>query len=142
MPHIRFYTGAAAANQEAAGSGDAVLLGIHMYSDVLPILQSYWGTELLGVRVGTQVLPLIDGDLGLRVTPFPDWLLRPYARANVGLSLLLVLPVPSAGAAVGLMMPLFNTIFFEVAVGIRRVFNYFDFQQSVDLVVLELSVGF
>ena len=142
MPHLRLYAGGAAANQASSGSGQAVLLGIQGYTDILPILQSYWGTEMLGVRVGTLVLPLIDGDVGVRMTPFPDWLLRPYVRANIGLSLLLFLPVPSAGLAFGMILPLFNTIFFDITFGVRRVFNVFDAQSSVDLGTMELSVGF
>jgi len=142
MPHLRLYAGGAAANQASSGSGSAVLLGIQGYTDILPILQSYWGTEMLGVQLGGSTLPIIDGDVGVRVTPFPDWLLRPYARANIGLSLLVFVPVPNAGVSVGLMLPVFNTIFFDITVGIRRVFNVFDAQSSVDLGTLEMSVGF
>ncbi|HVE87158.1 MAG TPA: hypothetical protein VND93_30090 [Myxococcales bacterium] len=142
MPHLRLYAGGAGANQVSNGSGAAVLLGIQGYSDILPWVQTYWGTELLGVRVGTFLFPVIDGDVGARFTPFPDWLLRPYARVNLGLSLLIILPVPSAGFALGVALPIFNTVFLDFAVGVRRAFNIFDANSTLDLGILELSVGF
>lgn len=143
MPHLRIYAGAAGANQIANGSGGAVLVGIQNYTDILvPVIQYYFGTELLGVRVGDVFLPVIDGDVGVRFTPFPDWVLRPYARANLGLSFLFVIPVPSAGFAVGLALPIANIIFFDAALGIRRAFNVFNANESLDLGLIELSVGF
>jgi len=142
MPHLRLYLGGAAANQAASGSGGAVLVGIQNYADILPVLQSYWGTELVGVQIGSVILPILGGDVGVRFTPFPDWFLRPYLRANLGVDFLVILPVPSAGLAIGVALPIFNAIFFDVAFGVRRVFNIFNASQSVDLAVVELSVGF
>src|SRR3954470_23222163 len=142
MPHVRFYAGAAGVNQVASGDGGAGLLGVQWYADLFPIFQWYWGVELVGVKFGTGFISVADGDVGIRFTPFPDWPLRPYLRGNVGLSLLIVLPIPSAGLAAGLMLPIFNTLFIDIAIGGRRVYNVFDTNQTVDLGLLELSFGF
>jgi hypothetical protein len=98
--------------------------------------------ELVGVGVGTGFLTLVDGDLGLRLTPFPDWPLRPYLRANVGLSVLVILPIPSTGVGLGMILPIFNTIFLDIAIGARRVYNVFNTAQTLDLGLMELSIGF
>jgi hypothetical protein len=135
MPHIRLYAGGAGVNQVASGNSGAGLLGIQWYGDLFPIIQWYWGLELLGVGVGTGVLGVIDGDGGARLTPFPDWPLRPYLRA-------VIVPVPSAGLALGLILPIFNTIFMDIAFGVRRVYYVFDTTKSIDLGVMELSIGF
>jgi hypothetical protein len=142
MPHLRFYAGGAGVNQVSSGSGGAGILGIQFYGDILPFLQWYWGGELVGVSVGSGFLAIADGDLGGRFTPFPDWPLRPYVRANLGLSLLVILPIPSAGLAVGMILPIFNTVFLDVAVGGRRVYNVFNTSQSLDLGLFEMSIGF
>lgn len=142
MAHLRLYLGGAGANQAANGAGGAALLGIQGYTDILPVIQSYWGTELAVVRVGTLTLPLLGGDIGARFTPFPDWLLRPYVRANLGLTFILIVPVPSAGLSLGLSLPIFNTIFFDLTLGTRRVFNIFNANESLELNQVELSIGF
>jgi len=142
MPHMRLYAGGAGVNQVSSGNGGAGLLGIQWYGDIFPIIQWYWGLELVGVGVGSGFLGLIDGDAGARLTPFPDWPLRPYLRANLGLSMVVIVPVPSAGLAVGMILPIFNTIFMDVAVGVRRVYYVFDTTKSIDLGVMELSIGF
>src|SRR5690348_16489791 len=82
-PPLRFYAGGAGVNQVSAGGGGAGILGIQFYGDILPFLQWYWGGELVGVSVGSGFLAIADGDLGARFTPFPDWPLRPYVRANL-----------------------------------------------------------
>ena len=63
-------------------------------------------------------------------------------RANVGLSVVVILPVPSAGVAVGMILPIFNTIFMDIALGARRVYYVFDTTKSIDLALMELSIGF
>ncbi|HYV44019.1 MAG TPA: hypothetical protein VFA20_04115 [Myxococcaceae bacterium] len=142
MPHVRFYAGGAGVNQASSGNGGAGLLGIQWYGDLFPIIQWYWGVELDGVGVGSGFLALVDGDLGARLTPFPDWPLRPYLRANVGMSVLVILPIPSAGIAVGMILPIFNTIFLDIALGGRRAYDVFDTTKSIDFGVMELSIGF
>jgi hypothetical protein len=92
--------------------------------------------------VGSGFLGVVDGDLGARLTPFPDWLLRPYLRANIGLSLVVIVPVPSVGLALGMTLPIFNTIFLDFAMGVRRVYYVFDTSKSLDLQLMELSIGF
>jgi hypothetical protein len=142
MPHIRFYAGGASANEVASGSGGAGLLGLQWYNDIFPILQWYTGIELVGVALGSGFIGVVDGDLGARLTPFPDWPLRPYLRANLGLSIVVVFPVPSAGLAVGMALSIFNTLFLDIAFGVRRVYYVFDTSKSIDLGLMELSFGF
>lgn len=142
MQHVRFYAGGAGVNQWATGNGGAGMLGVQWYNDLFPIIQWYSGVELIGVGVGTGFLGVVDFDLGARLTPFPDWLLRPYLRANLGLSVVVIVPVPSVGLALGMTLPIFNTIFLDFALGVRRVYYVFDTSKSLDLQLMELSIGF
>jgi hypothetical protein len=142
MPHLRIYLGAAGVQQQSSGSGGAIVLGVQGYSDMMPFLSWYWAAELIGARVGPIVLPVTNGDIGVRWTPFPTWLLRPYLRANVGLSFLLFLPVPSTGVGLGISLPVLDLVYLDAVVGVRRAFAIWDASQSLDLQLLELSVGF
>src|SRR5687768_17472762 len=71
MPRLRLFLGGAAAAQDNTGSGGAGILGVQGYGDLVgPHVSTYWGAELIGVQIGQLVFPLINGDLGLRWSPF------------------------------------------------------------------------
>jgi hypothetical protein len=46
------------------------------------------------------------------------------------------------GIGAGMILPIFNTLFLDIAFGARRVYNVFNTTQSLDLGVMELSIGF
>lgn len=142
MPHLRLHLGGAGVRQASSGTGGAIILGVQGYSDVQPFLSWYWGAELIGAQLGPIVLPVTNGDIGVRWTPFPDWIIRPYLRGNMGLSFLFILPVPSLGLGLGIALPLFNVVFLDAVVGVRRAFAFWDANQSVDIQLVELSLGF
>jgi hypothetical protein len=140
-PAARLYLGAASASKEN-GSGQGGLLGYQSFTVRGPHAASYWGAELLGVKVGDGAFPILTGDAGLRYVFLPDSFLRPYLRVNLGLSLVIILPVPSVGGAVGLDIPIGSELHADVTFGVRRVLNLFSLKDSLTLGVVELGVGF
>ncbi len=142
MPRARLYLGGAGA---ASGeqTGQAGVIGFQWFNPLGPNTASYFGLEVLGAKVGTNgILPVFTGDFGLRWAPFPEAFLRPYLRGSVGLSLLVILPVPSLSLGVGVAVPVANTFALDVSLGYRHAFNLFDATQPLRLATLDLGVGF
>jgi hypothetical protein len=141
MPHARLYLGPSAGQQGGSQIGTGGVVGFQGFNEITPSTASFWGLEILGWKVGSGVLPIFTGDFGLRWAPWPYAFLRPYATLNLGVSLLIILPVPSLALGAGLALPL-GGLTFDAGFRIRGALNLFDTSASVSIASVELGVGF
>lgn len=140
-PGARLYLGAAATSNNS-DTGSAIVLGYQGFWGRGRSVSGMWGLELLGVKLGNGYFPVFTGDLGLRFMPWPTGFLRPYVKGGVGLSLLIILPVPSVHFSLGLGIPLGPELVFDVSLSGRRAFNLFDVNNSINVATFELGLGF
>lgn len=142
MAVSRLYLGGAAGAQGSNQVGEGGVVGFQSFNEITPSTASFWGIELLGVRAGAGVLPIVTGDFGLRWAPLPYFFLKPYVTANLGLSLLIIVPVPSVALGVGVAVPLGDAIRIDLGLRARYALNIFDTSNSVTIGTLELGLGF
>jgi len=143
VPGARLYLGGVSSKLDAGGMGSGGVIGFQSFLGKGGALNSFWGVEILGVKVTESAfLPVLTGDFGLRLMPWPEGVLRPSLKGGVGISFLLILPVPSVTLSLGLGLPLGQEWVIDVAITVRRAFNLFDVNNSLTLGVLEVGVGF
>ncbi|MDQ3264878.1 MAG: hypothetical protein M3Y59_14615 [Myxococcota bacterium] len=142
MSRARLYLGPAAGQQGGAQVGQGGVLGFQGFTELSPSTSSFWGVEILGVQVGSGALPIFTGDLGLRYAPWPHAFLRPYGLVNLGISFLIIIPVPSLSAGVGVALPIGDVLSLDLGLRVRHALNIFNLSDSVNIAAVELGLGF
>jgi hypothetical protein len=141
MAKARLYVGPSAGAQ-ALNGGTGAVIGFQGFNEFSPNTASFWGIEVLAWKIGNGALPIFTGDFGLRWAPFPTAWLRPFLTANLGLSLLVIIPVPSFALGVGLAIPLGGSITLDAAFRARYALNYLNTAESVSIGSVEIGLGF
>lgn len=106
-------------------------------------VQGFWDVELMTYRLGANAAwPVLTVDGGMRWTPFPKLPVQPFLKANVGLSLLVIVPVPSIGLGIGASVPLGDEFAVDLTLGGRKALNYLDVNRSLDIGSMEVGLRF
>lgn len=144
VPGIRLYFGGANGRSDSGNVGSGGVLGFESFIGRGGVLNGFWGIEILGVQVGNgnSFVPFLTGDFGGRLMPWPDGIVRPYLKGGFGVTLVLIIPVPSLTLSLGLAVPIGQSFQIDVDLGVRRAFNIFNVADSVNIGTLEIGIGF
>lgn len=124
-------------------SGGGGVMGFESHSERTVAATTFWGLEGVGIKVGdTGTLPVLGGNFGLRYVFAADSSVRPFVKGNVGLSFLVVVPVPSLALSAGIDIPLGDVLHLDVTLSGREYLNIFDSTKSITAGTFEVGVGF
>ncbi len=141
-PGLRAYAGYVRLRGEGgATDGNGVVAGIQGHFWPANVFSPYWGAQLLAVSLSEGILPVLNGEVGLRVMPWPTAAVRPYLRASGGISFVLILPFPNAALSAGVAVPVGGWVF-DLGVTGRRGFNLVNPPNVTDEVSIQLGLGF
>jgi len=142
MPGLRLFAGyARLASDDGVASGHGGVLGLQGHFWPASAFTPYWGAQVLGAGVSEGFLPVLSGEFGARVMPWPSAAVRPYLRASAGLSFVLILPFPNGALSAGVALPVGGTVL-DLGVTGRRAFNLLNPGNAVDEVSVQLGFGF
>lgn len=137
----RLYLGGAGGRMGDSDSGGGAVIGYQWITGRGRHTATWFGLEVLGVQAGPGFVPLLTGDFGLKLVAFPQSFLRPYFTANLGVTMLLILPLPSLAVGFGAAVPI-GGMQVDLGLHYRRVFNIFDASKPLDIGTLQVGLGF
>ena len=135
----RLYVGGAGGRMGNTPAGGGAVVGYQWITGHGPHTATWLGLEVLGVQTGPGFVPLLTGDFGLKLVAFPRAFLRPYFTANLGVTMLLILPLPSLAVGVGAAVPI-GALQVDLGLHYRRVFNIFDANNPLDIATLQVGL--
>ena len=91
--------------------------------------------------VDGRPLPILDLDAMLRLRPDQDWTLRPFVSGGVGLSILLILPMPCITLGLGAELNL-GDLNLDLVLQARQIADIYITQDSITTTTLQVGVGF
>lgn len=102
-----------------------------------------YGVELMAYQAdGSNFpLPVLNLDAALRLTPWPDAKLVPYATAGLGMTVLLIVPFPDVTLSLGAELPL-GDLRLDAELHARTVLPLYPNTQPVNVGMLRLGLGF
>lgn len=87
------------------------------------------------------VLPVINLDASLRLTPWPDGRVVPYVSGGLGVSVLIIIPFPDLTLSLGAELPLGELRLYAELHG-RSILPLYPGTEQVNVSSLRLGVGF
>ena len=131
--------------------GDAVVGGSHSGFGSLGVQSVQQGTIVGGAfggelsafqPSGSQgVLPVLNLDASLRLTPWPDAKVMPYLTGGLGLSVLIIIPFPDVTLSLGAELPL-GELRLYAELHQRAILPLYPGTEQVNVSSLRLGVGF
>lgn len=137
----RLYLGGGSLKAQGQPAAEGGVFGYQSFTPRGRYTATFWGLEITGGRAGQAFVPFLTGDLGLRLAAFPNSPVRPWLRLNGGITMLLIIPLPSLALGLGATAFL-GEVGVDLGLTYRRAFNVFNVHEPVDLAVLELGVSF
>ena len=126
--------------QSSGGSSQAAELGFHL-TRMGERVGGEYGLSLSTYQVNNTTFPVFNFDGGLRWRPSPDWKVQPYLAGGVGVSFLLILPIPSLTLGLGAALEL-GELTLDVTLRARQLVDIYGQTEGVSVGTLELGVGF
>jgi len=139
-PGVRIFLGLGTATS-SGGTSEAGELGFHWLRQGDRIGAEY-GLSLSAYRIGDVTLPVFNFDGGVRWRPNPSWRVQPVVSGGVGVSFLLVLPVPSVHLALGATVRLGQELRLDATLRARQLLDLYADTDGVTVATLEVGVGF
>lgn len=131
--------------------GDAVVGGSHSGFASMGVQSVQQGT-IVGGAFGAElsvfqpagyqvVLPVVNLDGSLRITPWPDAKVMPYLTGGLGISFLLIVPFADVTLSVGAELPI-GELRLYAELHQRAILPHISGQDPVNVSSLRLGVGF
>ena len=134
-----------------ASGGDAVVGGSHSGFASLGVQSVQQGTVVGGAfggelsafqPSGSQgVLPVLNLDASIRLTPWPDAKVMPYLTGGLGLSVLIIIPFPDVTLSLGAEVPI-GELRLYAELHQRAILALYPGTEQVNVSSLRLGVGF
>ncbi len=101
-----------------------------------------YGLSLSAYRSNGITLPMFNFDAGIRLRPSHQWRVQPYGTAGLGVSFLLIVPLPSVNVGVGVQVPLGPELALEGALRVRQLLDIYTETQGVTVGTFEMGLVF
>ncbi len=137
---MRIFIGGGSAVSSDGGTRGTAELGVQRIERTKR-LSGAWGLSLQTFDVDGRPLPILDLDAMLRLRPAQDWTVRPFISGGVGLSVLLILPMPCLTLGLGTELNL-GDLNLDLVLQARQIADIYVTQDSVTTTTLQVGVGF
>lgn len=137
---MRIFLGGGSAVSSGGGARGTAELGVQRIERTKR-LSGAWGLSLQTFDVDGRPLPILDLDAMLRLRPAQDWTVRPFVSGGVGLSVLLILPMPCLTLGLGAELNL-GDLNLDLVLQARQIADIYVTQDSVTTTTLQVGVGF
>ena len=124
----------------SGGTSEAAELGFHL-TRMGDRVGGEYGLSLSAYQIGQAAVPVFNFDGGIRWRPSSSWRVQPYLGGGVGVSFLIIVPVPSITAALGVMVPL-GELNLDLTLRARQLLDIYTQSSGVSVATLEFGVGF
>ncbi len=136
---MRLFLGGGQASS-SGGTSQAAELGFHLTRMGRRVGGEY-GVSLSAYQLNQVTLPVFNLDGGVRWRPDPDWRVQPTLGAGLGVSFLLIIPVPSLQLSLGAVLDL-GELQLDATLRARQLLDIYGQSNGVIVNTLEIGVGF
>lgn len=136
---MRLFLGGGQASS-SGGTSQAAELGFHLTRMGHRVGGEY-GVSLSAYQLNQVTLPVFNLDGGVRWRPNPDWRVQPTLGAGLGVSFLLIIPVPSLQLSLGAVLDL-GELQLDATLRARQLLDIYGQSNGVIVNTLEIGVGF
>lgn len=139
---MRLYLGGGDAQSVGGGGGGVAAIGFQSMQRGRPLGGSF-GAEFAALQLNGSSfpIPVFNFDAALRLTPWPQAKVVPFATAGLGLTMLLIIPFPDATLSAGLELPL-GDLRLDLELHGRVIMPLYPGTQQVNVATMRVGLGF